>query len=109
MFIIALLPKCPFCVMAYGSVFASAEVATVVAAPWLAVSIAAAGGLILVLCVWRTRSIVLAVFGSLGLLAIFGAGWFAEFEWGRWVGLTALAAGFAIEELLRRRRVRMAT
>lgn len=94
--VVAVLPKCPLCLMAYGGIFATAEVSAVVASPLVAVGLVVIGLTLAVLYAWRVRSPLFALFAIVAMVAIVG-------EW-RVLGLIVLALGSLIESLRRRRR-----
>lgn len=98
----ALVPKCPVCLAAYGSVFAAADVSGFVVGPLVTTLVILSVALLTWYAV-RRRNFVLGASGVAGLLAIYGLGRQLDLPWGLWLGAGLLAGGY-LHEVLRRLR-----
>lgn len=104
MVLLALLPKCPMCLMAYGGVFASLGVSSLIVGPF-GTALAILSLALVVGFAVRLRNVVFGAAGILALGAIYGLGRELGLEWGTWVGAALLTAAY-VHELVRAARSR---
>jgi len=98
----AVLPKCPVCLVAYGSLFASTAVSSFITGP-LGAILAVATVLLFGLFAIRRRSPVFGLLGALAVVAIYGIGRDQGRTWGIWLGLVLLMIG-VVHEVVRCRK-----
>lgn len=102
--IVALLPKCPMCLVAYGGLFVSLELARFATHPLVAIALASLAIAGLVLYARRAASVTLVVAVALAMVLLLLAR-VPSLAWLRWLGFAGLLFGY-VAELLRRRRIR---
>lgn len=101
---LALIPKCPACLMAYGSVFAAAGVSRFVVGPLVTVLMVLSAAALFGYALMR-RNPILAITGSLALASIYWLGRERGLPWGNWLGVALLAGGYLHDYVRSRRRV----
>lgn len=98
----AALPKCPACLMAYGSVLALTPVSETLTSPWLAALLAISALAAAARYSLRARDPVLVVTCAASILVLIVGRW-TELPWATGVGVAVLVLGH-IEAARRRRR-----
>jgi hypothetical protein len=96
--VMALIPKCPMCLLAYGAVFGAAGTARFVVGPLvavLAVLSLVANSFVSI----RRSSLLLFATGTFAISLIYGLDRWAGFPWAKWVGLAVMASGHVYEGL----------
>jgi hypothetical protein len=90
--VMAILPKCPACLVAYGSLFAASGVSAFVTGP-LAKLLAVGSLLFFIAFAIVRRSPVFGLAGALAVVSIHWVGRDLGFRWGTWLGLALMLAG----------------
>lgn len=94
--LLALLPKCPMCIMAYGGVFAAAGVSQFLVGPFGTALAVVSVGLIVAFAIRRSK-VVFGVASIAAVVSIFGLERQLGWTWGTWVGVSLLLAAYVYE------------
>ncbi|NUP12076.1 MAG: hypothetical protein HOW73_39020 [Polyangiaceae bacterium] len=96
--LLAILPKCPMCLMAYGGVFAIAGVSQAIVGP-VVTALAVLGVIAVLAFAIRRRNLVFGIVGTLAIALIYWVDRRLGLPWGRWAGIALLCAASAYELL----------